>query len=420
MTLSSRFTTPAAELDLRRLMWKTGMTAVVSLCIALLVHASLMSVRGLAKESASVRPLTTQFVKRAPRLTKPLELKKRPQPKRRQVQRTMVSVKARGVTQEARTSISGHDVAGKLARPRVEMVRSTGLTTGLVEPQALAQAVQGSKESQYTLDMSLEMMDIRALDTGRYHAMVVQDPQDKRNLKGFCHLAIVYSKALYPPPSYYGWDPEYAFETYILPGFLELPTIMNKFTDINTDILGRVGVDDSEIFKAPWVFFEGRVSFRLTQGELENLGRYLMAGGLVFADCSNHHPYNHPSSGYTALRSNLLDALATQGVKGKFDTLPDDHPVYHCYFDFDGPPIGVEAYFLGRGFTQIVLRYLEGVHIDGRLSVLLSGKFYVETWKRPYANQPDWARAKQFTVNTIVFALTQEGSITHRLMGNVQ
>ncbi len=47
------------------------------------------------EDQRTVKPLTTKFVKRQPRLTKPLEMKKRPIPKRRHLQRRMISVKAR-------------------------------------------------------------------------------------------------------------------------------------------------------------------------------------------------------------------------------------------------------------------------------------------------------------------------------------
>ena len=39
------------------------------------------------------------------------------------------------------------------------------------------------KDVESRMDMSLEMVDIVALDTGKYHAMVVQDPYDKRSIK---------------------------------------------------------------------------------------------------------------------------------------------------------------------------------------------------------------------------------------------
>ena len=45
------------------------------------------------------------------------------------------------------------------------------------------------------------------------------------------------------------------------------------------------------------------------------------------------------------------EALAAQGLSFKkdwdFEKLPASHPVYHCYFDFDGPPPGHDNICIG-------------------------------------------------------------------------
>ena len=85
-----------------------------------------------------------------------------------------------------------------LARPGVDIARM-GISGGVgVEPKALAEAIQGTKDVEEKIDLSLELLDIAALNTGKHHAMVVQDPEDKRNIQGFCRLAVIYSRAIYP------------------------------------------------------------------------------------------------------------------------------------------------------------------------------------------------------------------------------
>ena len=59
---------------------------------------------------------------------------------------------------------------------------------------------------------------------------------------------------------------------------------------------------------------------------------------------------------------------------------------------------------------------MEGIFIDGRMVGLMSNKDYTEHWLGTAADMQDNARQMQFTVNTIIFALTQEGSITTQLM----
>ena len=67
-----------------------------------------------------------------------------------------------------------------------------------------------------------------------------------------------------------------------------------------------------------------------------------------------------------------------------------------------------------------------GVDVDGRLAVVFS---YVSMGNRlhntdSYSTNEEKAcnyqRLIQFVVNTIVFALTQEGSITHRVMETIE
>ena len=193
MEVSLRFDCPSASLRLAMLSKRTHNVLWPSLVLAVIIHLCFTQLVGrFGQERTAAKPLTTQFVKRQPRLTKPLEMKKKPRPKRRQLQRKMVSVKAKVSRQEVTSGIQSIQVLGSLARPQVQMRRSVGFATEVLEPQAVAQMIEGTKESRHTLDMALEMVDVDALDTGRYQAMVIQDPSDKRNIKGYLHLAIVY------------------------------------------------------------------------------------------------------------------------------------------------------------------------------------------------------------------------------------
>jgi len=127
----------------------------------------------------------------------------------------------------------------------------------------------------------------------------------------------------------------------------------------------------------------------------------------------------------------IVGALETQGVlEGRdylFEVIPHDHPIYHCFFDFDdGPPVAGD-------FKQIVdkgmLPYeLEGVTLDGRLVAIESKKWLCNAWSdwgRVVAGLTGYAkfeptRQLQFGVNIVVFALTQEGSITYQAMSQVR
>ena len=134
-------------------------------------------------------------------------------------------------------------------------------------------------------------------------------------------------------------------------------------------------------------------------------------------------------SGDISLRAMFKDALGAVGkpcgVAWEFEPLPQDHPVYHCYFDFSGLPMGNDYYSrLSGNNRNDVYDTMDGISIDGRLVGIMSNKDYVEVWGRfgawaPGGGQDDYTRVDQLAVNIIVFALTQEGSITNRVMSSV-
>lgn len=74
-------------------------------------------IRALEAEQKAAKPLTTQFIKRQPRLSKPLELKKRTKPRRRQIRREMVSAGAQARRKESASLGVPTGVIGNLAKP---------------------------------------------------------------------------------------------------------------------------------------------------------------------------------------------------------------------------------------------------------------------------------------------------------------
>ena len=373
-------------------------------------------------EKKRVKPLTTQFIKRAPRLTKPLELKKRPRPRRRQIQREMVTIRARIPHKGITSSIQASQVVSSLARPGVHLRRSVSFEPPGVEPEVLADAIAGAKDPQNTIDMSLEMVDIDALDTGQYHAMVVQDPTDKRNIKGFFHFARAYSVTMRSG----GVVTSRKVEERINYGLMMIVQAMNKYTQIKSDLIGTITFDDMDLLQTPWVYATSYYAFSVTESEAANLGLYLLCGGFLFADGRN---IDSPLD--KSIRDMIQRALASQeleqGRDWAYEKLPNAHPIYHCYFDFNSLPPGQDT---GTWIpAHLHPSYMLGVTLAHRLMLILCHKYYVLTWGdwgRQHSSTPasmlnwDNTRQVQFGINTIVFALTQEGSITNRLADTVQ
>jgi hypothetical protein len=283
-----------------------------------------------------------------------------------------------------------------------------------MEPLAVAEAIQGSKEQESKVDMSLEMVDVDALDTGKYRAMVIQDPNDKRMMRGFLHLGVVYCESIMATtrsPS--GIN--------VIDYIRRVVYAMNKYTNIKTDLRGYYTFDSREMLKIPWVFINTNgVRFSLTGSEAANLGEYLTTGGFLFMEGTQAHAWER-SSGGMAYRHELVsgqnmlkDGLAAAGFRyGKewtFEKLLAGHPIYHCYFDFDGP--------LPSYWPRLVSidEFMYGVTIEGRLLAI----FETGDYER-FINDADsdGSRYRQFLVNVVVYALTQEGSLTRRLMNIV-
>jgi hypothetical protein len=268
--------------------------------------------------------------------------------------------------------------------------------------------------------MSLEMVDTDALDTGEYHAMVIQDPTDKKNVRGFFHLALARPYSM-RHRNVASWEDRMNW------GILRLARRMNEWTAIETDVTHRLTFDNSELFDTPWVYLMVMKNIQPTESEIRNLGKYLAAGGFFMAE-GDAIIDNRGLQGYRSLRHFIYDALASQGwIQHRdwcHDILPNSHPLFHVYYDFERSP--------GKGMvdhpdgTNPTVR---GVIIEGRLVVITTNLKYGLKWGsfgpggHPatldiYGLQ-DPKRLFEFGINTIIFALTQEGSITKRVMDGV-
>jgi hypothetical protein len=390
----------------------------IALGVAAALHGLLSQVDSFREREATTKPLTIQFIKRQPRLAKPLEMKKHPKPKRRTMRREMVALKARVDRQQMSARISAPKMLQSLARPSSLVARSTYSSSVVVEPSSLAQSVTSAREAKNTIDTSLEMLSVQALDTGQHHAMVIQDPRDKRNVRGYFHLHPVYSVSMRER----GW---HDMDSRTLRALVHLAAFMNERTDIKVDIAPAISLDSSDLFKTPWAYATAHSEtkgFQITSSESANLGRYLTSGGFVFTETVSRSGDRVIGTAWEiALRQMLKDALGSQGRVYQrdwvFEPLPDTHPIYRCFFDFNGAPPGI-----GIGMQRgIVPDYLEGITLGNRLVAIVSLKRYFYLWNNDARASLglDPTRPLQFGVNVLVFVLTQEGSITQQVMHSV-
>jgi hypothetical protein len=135
----------------------------------------------------------------------------------------------------------------------------------------------------------------------------------------------------------------------------------------------------------------------LTQGapneaEMENLARYLIGGGFVII---NHH---------VRLRDYFAEywseALVKYGglVAGQdfwTQRLVPGHPIYNAFFKLDG---GYSTQIYGNATVRW------GYFVVGRMVGISTPEWH------------DFAKNYKMIVNSVIYALPQEGSITQRLM----
>jgi hypothetical protein len=385
--------------------------AWIGLVLATGIHLAGTQLRITGPEHKAAKPLTTQFVKRQPRLTKPLELRKRPVPKRRRIQREMVSVKARVSRQGTTSRIQTAETLRSLVLPRTTVARATGLEDTQTATPVLAQAIQGTKEAHRVVDMSLEMVDVQALDTGRYQAMVIQDPTDRRNIKGYLHLVLIHVM------SFAGWTehPDSAIR--------RLVEGLSDWTDIEADVTITSDITSPVALQTPWIYVLAYKPFELTPEAYEAVGKYITSGGFLFCD----EDINVASASYITVPRAFLrmcaSGLEAQGlVEGRdwhTGKVPRDHPLFHCYFDFEGPPIGYGGSWM-RDYPIYFDEPMIGVFLRNALVCIITRRSYHEPWNAAPQHLAQRPRSLQFGINTIIYALTREGSITNQVMETVR
>ncbi len=285
--------------------------------------------------------------------------------------------------------------------------------------------VRFSRCSDSRVSLREELITLDDLDYGKYGALAAPGDFSKRDFKGFLHIPIVWTEQNRFYPYFYLYGRE-GWKT------IRLAEGMNRFTNIRTSVDKHLYLSSARIFQRPFLFITADAAFELTRTERRNLGEYLRSGGFVFAD--NGTPQYEKSAAEASLKQMFRDVL---GCHARFEPIPNNHPLYHCFFDFDNPPPGAEisiqnvGFQPGAGYDPNKIRllkpvfFLEGVFLENRLVAVYSDKGYGEKWGQPFRQyqidgQPLWERHNtpqiKMGVNLVVYALTREGGMTERNM----
>ncbi len=403
-TNPARFSAPSDELKLKRLYRDTRRVSYVAYALAVGLVASTFSYFMLLEEEGPApKPMAMEFIIQKPQAKKPFRMRKA-QVQKRQMTRRLTTSRPK-IARTPPRAIRRADAVGGVATFAHQIDVGASVGVGTVTPQVAAMQIRSSKDPENRISMQEEFLDLSALDTGKYRGMVIQDPNDRQNIRGFVYLALAWGNDLQPdaPRS-----------------VSKLAEGINSYTGVQAKVADHMFLDSPELFKTPFVYITDRDGFELTTKELESLGKYMRSGGFVFAD--NDRPDLNFGPAEASLRSMFGQAL---GRDGKLKRIQNNHAIYHSFFDLDGPPVGGE-YLSVRGNPDIFylnsnestdvyyqpdeVGFLEGVFIDGRLVAVYSDMGYGSIWQDEFENEPQL----RMGVNLVVFALTQEGSIAQQ------
>ena len=188
------------------------------------------------------------------------------------------------------------------------------------------------------------------------------------------------------------WDVDERTPANILNALIEYTTIR---VDINERV---VALADPAMLTAPFCYLAGRRLLRFNHAERQNFETYVRNGGFVFVDDCNHDIDGLFARSFEAQMAEIFgpEALAK---------IPNDHPIYSSFFEFDGPPrTGQELNGWG---DDLVHEYLKAIEIDGRIAVLYSNKDYGCEWDYDFRNKRFMVEDNtKFAVNIVVYAMT--------------
>ena len=381
-------------------------------------------------------PPPNMFYKAPRTTTRALEFRKQPVPRDAYRRRQTTVVKTRVQEVRALAALRTDALLKKLdarqiAPPSLRNQARIGLGGGaggeessgaadLAMPALSKVEVKGVKETSEQVDMTLDMLGIRDMDTGQYQAMVVQDPDDRRKISGYIHLAQAFTRSRVIPNIEAHESGGAATLTSQITEYQSLDYLikaLDEYTGIEADYLGPIPLDDPRLQQVPWLLLPNwfREAHSSSETEVNNLGHYLASGGFAIVAAGA----NEKMKG--VLFDKFRRALKTQGLNEgadwRFTYLKPSHPLYHSFFDFD----------MAVRDNQKLRAHIGdmGLLIGERLAVFITGarKVVTETAQVGTGNfqvAADGRRHLQFTVNTIVFALTQEGGVTQQLMARVK
>lgn len=188
------------------------------------------------------------------------------------------------------------------------------------------------------------------------------------------------------------WDVDERMPSNVLNSLIE-------YTTIKVDLTERIiALADDAMLSSPFCYLAGHRLVQFNADEKQNFKRYVDNGGFIFVDDCNHDIDGLFARTFEQQMSEMFGKDALQKI-------PNDHPIYTSFFEFDGPPsTGLELNGWG---DDLVHDYLKAIEINGRIAVLYSNKDLGCEWDYDFRNKR-WLAVDntRFAVNIVVYAMT--------------
>lgn len=188
------------------------------------------------------------------------------------------------------------------------------------------------------------------------------------------------------------WDVDERMPSNVLNSLIE-------YTTIKVDLTERIiALADDTMLSSPFCYLAGHRLVQFNADEKQNFKRYVDNGGFIFVD-----DCNHDIDGLFArtFEQQMAEIFGNEALK----KIPNNHPIYTSFFEFDGPPsTGLELNGWG---DDLVHDYLKAIEINGRIAVLYSNKDLGCEWDYDFRNKR-WLAVDntRFAVNIVVYAMT--------------
>ncbi len=188
------------------------------------------------------------------------------------------------------------------------------------------------------------------------------------------------------------WDVDERMPANMLNSLIEYTTLRVNLTE------QVIALADPAMLNAPFCYLAGHRLVQFNHAERENFGRYVNNGGFVFVDDCNHDIDGLFARSFEQQMTDLFGPEALQKI-------PNDHPIYSSFFEFDGPPNTTQE--LNGWGDDLVHKYLKAIEINGRIAVLYSNKDLGCEWDYDFRNKRFMRTDNtRFAVNIVIYSMT--------------